>query len=135
MTTFTDAQTQEIKQRMGYGSLTQLAQPYLDTALVFEEVVQANTNDYGIMYVTTTVLPNLQALDTTMAPSSGITTRMQANSVGGGASQVTINRSELGELLRLREFWLNELASTIRIARAPVPSYGGGGAGSVSEPY
>lgn len=113
---FTDPEIQEIKARLGYGSLTALARPYFDIALVFETVVQDNANDYGESQVRDVILPNLRALDESLAPSS-LTTRMKALEAGA----IKLNPDELKKLLALREVWLDELASTLNVERANGP--------------
>ena len=59
----TQAELQQAKFFLGYTNLLVSARPYLDIALVFEDVVQGNLDPtFGEPFVRNTILPNLTAL-------------------------------------------------------------------------
>jgi len=120
----TDAEIQEIKERMGYGGVTALANPYLDTAPAFETVVQNNVNDYAESQIRTSYLPKLRQLETDRYKSR---TRLKASKVDGG--DLVLNPRERLELGEEYMYWLKRLSSAIRIPIARPP--GGGGGSSV----
>lgn len=128
MSSFTDAETQEIKGRLGYGNLTANARPYFDIARVFEDIVQNFTDDYGIARVRTVILPQLRALDGGSTDATGgvlahARTRygikelvgdvvFDTGGAGGGMNQ-------FDSLLREIEYWTQQLESTLKVKRAP----------------
>jgi hypothetical protein len=109
---FTARETQAMKNRLGYGNVTVLALPYVDVALVFETVVQNNVDAYGESYVRDTILPNLTTLDGDIMAARK---RYQADELVG---EIKLNKDEHERLLVLREFWIGELESTIKVGRA-----------------
>lgn len=115
----TDAEIQEIKQRLGYGSMTVGAFPYIATAPVFETVIKQNVNDYGIGYVRGTVLPNLRQIDTDIQDARA---RYKASRLEG---EVTLNPREHADLVGLRRFWVQELSSTVRVPVYEAAAAGG----------
>lgn len=135
MANLSDSVVQEIKNRMGYGSMTQLALPYLEYAPIFELVVKQNVNDYGIAYITTKILPALQSIDSAMDPTGSMAKRFgikelvgdvvfETGGIKGGATQMDM-------ILSQKSYWLRELSKTVRIPLACEP----GGGGSTSEVY
>ena len=118
----TDSEIQEVKNRMGYGSMTSLALPYIDTALVFETVVQQNLNTYGESYIRVTVLPNLRQLDIDIFAAR---TRFGIKELVGDVvfDTETANR-QLTQLGELKQTWRKELAKTVRIPLADDPGQG-----------
>ncbi len=117
MAALTNAQIQEIKNRLGYGNLTALALPYIETALVFETVVQQNLDDFGSNYILTIILPALQAIDTQIAAEI---TRFQAQELVGEVILDAPGRMrEHLKLVEAQDFWIGRLSETVRVARAP----------------
>lgn len=114
----TDAEIQEIKQRLGYGSMTALALPYIETALLFETVIQQNVNDYGIGYIRNTVLPNLRQLESDIFTARA---RLKALRVGS----ISSNPDEIRKLERQEQYWLRKLSSTVRVQIVAPPGEGG----------
>jgi hypothetical protein len=108
----TDAEIQEIKNYLGYSSLTVLARPYFDIAAVFESVVQQNVNDWGVTYIRNTVLPNIRTAETKLAPST-LTDDMQIIQV----DEVKFSENTLRNYTAAREWWIDRLAETIKVPR------------------
>jgi hypothetical protein len=124
---FSDPEIQEIKNRLGYGNLTELALPYVDVALVFETVVQNNTDAYGEARVRTVILPNLRTLDGGSTDATGGIIAKARTRYGikelvgdvvfdtGGASG---GETQFDGILREKEYWISELESTVKVPRA-----------------
>lgn len=108
----TDTEIQTVKRLMGYGSMTALALPYIETATIFETVVQANLNAEGESYIRATILPNVAQLELDIFNARS---RYQADELVG---EVKLNKNEHERLLALREYQIDRLAETIRIPRA-----------------
>lgn len=124
---FSDSDIQEIKNRLGYGNLTELALPYIDVALVFETVVQNNTDAFGMARVSTVILPQLRALDggSTDATGGQIAASRKRYGVKELVGDVVFDtggagggRTQLDSLLAEKEYWISELEATVRIPRA-----------------
>ena len=113
MPLLTDLQTQAIKNRLGYGSLTASSRPYFDIAIVFSDIVQKYLDDFGYNYIVNTILPNLDQLDIDIMECR---TRYKADKVGS----IVLNKNEFNKLYDNREFWINELSKTVRIGRVPI---------------
>ncbi|TXH41899.1 MAG: hypothetical protein E6Q97_36655 [Desulfurellales bacterium] len=111
MASFSNAEIQEIKNYLGYGNLTADARPYFDIAMTFEDVIQTNVDDWGKTYVTGTILVNIRACDTAMAPSA-LTPRMTFEVGCEGARP---NPNELKDLNRLRSHWIGLLSQTLKV--------------------
>lgn len=116
----TDDEIAEIKNRLGYGSITASALPWIETALAFEQVVQQNVNGWGANYIRETILPNLRQLDDDIFAARS---RYKAARLEG---EITLNPREHEMLVGQRGYWLDRLAETVRIPRATPPGGSGG---------
>ena len=121
----TDAEIQEIKLRMQYGGMTALAFPYLETALLFEDVIQNNLNDYTIGWIRNTALPALRAAEAKLSGDTtpGLLSRTKFLRIDG---EITYDTREQKRLIANYRYWLRQLAFAIRTAIAGEPGGGGG---------
>ena len=126
MSTFTTDEIQEIKGRLGYGNLTANARPYFDIAMVFEDIVQNFTDDYGIARVRTVILPQLRTLDGGSTDGTGgqIAAARKRYGIKELVGDVVFEtgstgRTQFDGLLAEIEFWTCELESTLKVKRAP----------------
>lgn len=120
MATFSDTEIQTIRNLLGYGNLTALALPYIERTMVFEQVVQNFTDDYGIDYVRTTILPNMAQIDVDIQSARS---RYKVDK----AEDYTQDKNEHGRYLRLREYWISRLEDTLKVYRFKGDTSPGGG--------
>lgn len=116
----TSDQIAEIKRRLRYGSLTTLARPYFDIALVFEEVVQRALSSEGETYVTGTVLPALRALDAQLAPDA-----MMPFLLAAKVADAQVSSDPLSAVRNLQAHWLQVLSETVQVPIAQSSRAGG----------
>ncbi len=113
---FRPTEIQEIKNRLGYGNLTALALPYIDVALVFETVVQNNTDAFGEGYVRDQLLPQIRQVETDIFAAR---TKYVATEIDG---EVKVDPQMHQKYVRLREWLLDRLAETLKVPRARMRS-------------
>lgn len=106
---------QQVKYLLGYGNLTASARPYFDVAIIFEEVVLQNLDTtWAEGYVRNTLLPNVFALDAQIQNSA---VRLQATAIVGEFELDA--RNELRGLQGIRDYWIDELSSILKVPRVP----------------
>lgn len=120
----TDAELQEMKQRMGYPSVLRTALPYIRAALVFEDVVKNNVDDYGIGFIRNTILPQLRLLDAALGGDD-----LAFDRVVEVVGDVKLDAQQKLQMAKARQrYWLGQLSTTIGVALSPSLSGGQGGA-------
>lgn len=108
----TDAELQEIKQRLGYPSMLRTALPYMQTALVFEDVVKNNVDDYGIGWIRNTILPQLRLIDVALGGDD-----LAFDKVVEVVGEVKLDMEQKLQLTKARRsYWLRELSTTVNVA-------------------
>ena len=121
----TTAELQEIKQRMGYPSVLRTALPYMQAALVFEDVVANNVDDYGIGFIRATILPQLRLIDVALGGDD-----LAIDKVVEVIGEVKLDMQQKLQLARARQrYWLGVLSTTINVRLHP--SVGGGGGAQI----
>lgn len=107
------AEIMQCKHYLGYTAVTALARPYLDIAMIFEDVIQKYMDpSWGEGYLRGTILVNLLQLDTDIM---NCRTRFQATELVG---DVKLNPKELERLQDLRCFWIDELSRITGVPQA-----------------
>jgi hypothetical protein len=107
---FTDDEIEQIKFWLGYGNLTTIAAPWFDVALVFADIVQDQTSDWGVTYVRDTILPTLTALDTSITSASQVAGIREL--VGDVVFEP--NTKHLN-LLALQRSWVQKLSDVVMV--------------------
>lgn len=126
-TPLTDAELQEIKQRMGYPAMTRAAYPYMQLALIFETAVRGNVDDYGIGWIRNTILPQLRLIDTALGGDD-----LAFDKVIEVVGDVKLDMRQKMALAKARQrYWLQQLSTTIGVALGPHLAGGSGGASIV----
>lgn len=103
---------QQIRNWMGYGNITRLALPYIDTAPVFEVVVQNNLDEFGEKVIREKWIPQITQVETDIFEARR---RYKVLEIPG---DVKLNEKEHRRLLELRSWLIDRLAETIRVPRA-----------------
>ena len=113
------AELEQCKNYLGYGSLTALARPYFDIAVVFEDVVQKTLDlTWAEGYVRNTVLFNLATVEVNI--QSQVILLAQATELVG---EVKIDAEKsFRSLTKLREFWIDRLSETLKVPRVRMNS-------------
>ena len=106
----TDTEIEMCRHYLGYNNLTSAANPWVDTVLVFEDVVQQNVRPWTEEQVRSVVLPNLQVLDQEIMDARA---NFAATELVG---EVKLNDKQMDKLLDLRDFWIDELSKMLGVS-------------------
>jgi hypothetical protein len=119
------------KNYLGYSNMTALANPYMDTAVMFEQIVQMYTDKVGEDIVSSQLLPQITQVRKDIFAARS---RYKVGEVPGDYKQ---NPMEHRKLLELLEWLLNELSKTLGVPRAKRRdgSFTGSTGSSSSEVY
>lgn len=108
------AELEQCKLYLGYGNLTAMARPYVDVAIVFEDVVQKNLDlTWAEGYVRNTLLVNLAAIDVQL--QTQVVLQAQATELVG---EVKLDAAKaFRSLYRLRDYWIDRLSDVLMVPR------------------
>ncbi len=111
---------QAVRNYLGYSSITALALPYLDVALVFEQVVQNNLDSFGESMIRDRLLPQIRQVEDDIFAAR---TKYVASEVDG---EVKIDPMMHSRYTRLREWLIDRLSETVQVPRARLRSRSSG---------
>lgn len=116
---FSETELSQMKYFLGYSNMTYVANPWIDIAMFWENLIKNNVDADGEQRIRSKILPALEDLE--MRPLAQLD-RRQADEL---IDELKLNKNELNDILTVREFYLCAIERVIGFKRRSY--YEGGG--------